>query len=126
VRVVLAAAYGRKRSAAPSTGRDSPDSDDDTTPIAAESPEMVVTIFAAPQGGASLRLSQAEWIELWTAFKQYSDLPLSDTVANYIYHLCAFQVCCDGLTAIHCLVQLLEQSRSNTMCVIVQHTGMLH
>ena len=87
IRVVMAAAYGTRRSAANTAEKDSPSA----TPINFEFPDMVVTIFPSPSG-VSLQLSGAEWSELWSNFTGFTGLQLGSLIKEHIALICSGQV----------------------------------
>ena len=87
IRVVMAAAYGTRRSAADTAEKDSPSA----TPINFEFPDMVVTIFPNPSG-ASLQLSGAEWSELWKEFTKFTGLQLDILIKEHLALICSGQV----------------------------------
>ena len=68
-RVVMAAAYGTKCSAASIIKPES----HTASPVNFEVPDMVITIFPSPFG-ASLQLSDAEWEELWRDYLRFTGL----------------------------------------------------
>ena len=87
IRVVMAAAYGTKRSAAKTPEPESPS----VTPINFEFPNMVVTIFPS-RSGASLQLSGPEWDELWNNFTNYTGLQLGNLIKEHVAAICSGQV----------------------------------
>jgi hypothetical protein len=92
VRVVLAAAYGTKRSSAAEHGTATGPPSPTATPINI-STEMTVGIFPSADGqSATLQLTEAEWSELWNRFCSWSGLQLGVVVHRYIYDTCAGQV----------------------------------
>jgi hypothetical protein len=90
VRIVLAAAYGTKRSASndDSNGPPSPTA----TPINITTEMLVGILPSADEQTATLQLTQAEWAELWDRFRTSSGLLLSSMIGRYLYSVCAGQV----------------------------------
>ena len=86
-RVIMAAAYGTRRSGADFVEQESPTG----TPVNFEIPEMVVTIFPSPSG-ASLQLSGAEWSELWDNFTGFTGLQLGNLIKDHVGSICSGQV----------------------------------
>ena len=86
-RVVMAAAYGTRRSGAHTAKPESPHA----TPVDFEHPDMVVTIFPNPSG-ASLQLSDTEWSELWDKFIKATGLQLGSLIKDHVGRICSMQV----------------------------------
>ena len=86
-RVVMAAAYGTRPSAANTAEPESPTA----TPVNFEFPDMVVTIFPSPSG-SSLQLSDAEWSELWDNFTGFTGLQLGNLIKDHVGSICSGQV----------------------------------
>ncbi len=84
-RVVLTAAYGS------SVAYAEPDSPT-PFPVNFQFPKMVVTIFPGPSE-ASLRLTDAEWTELWDSFITSTGLHVGNCIKDHIGSICSVQVC---------------------------------
>ena len=91
-RVVMAAAYGTKRSAAEIVEPDSPAA----TPVSFEYPDMVVTIFPS-LNRASLQLSEEEWKELWVSYLAHTQLQLGDLIKDHVGSISGRQVGACGI-----------------------------
>ena len=86
-RVVIAAAYGTKHSAADEAKLES----SSALPVNFEFPGMVVTVFPS-RSGASLQLSSVEWSELWDDFTGFTGLQLGSLIKDHIGSICLGQV----------------------------------
>ena len=107
-RVIMAAAYGSKRSAAKAAVSDSLN----TIPVDFENPNMVVTIFPSPSpGGASLRLAPTEWDELWNNYLAHTGLGLAAHIKEHVGSMSAWQV--SHMTHLGC-----HMRRSRQRCVL--------
>lgn len=82
VRVLLAAAYGTRRSSAIREQRSS--SPRLSTPINIDSPHKVVGILPTCDGSASLRLSDEEYEELWSSFVAFTRKGWDFTLRSYV------------------------------------------
>ncbi len=113
MRVVMAAAYGTKRSAADIVEPDSPAA----TPVSFEYPDKVVTIFPSPNG-ASLQLSEVEWKELWVSYLAHTQLQLSDLIKDHVGSISGRQVGACGIMYIwrHHLAQRLKGHLLDDCC----------
>ncbi len=87
VRVVLAAAYGTKRSSASAPDPTSPLA----TPVRIENPDAVITVFPS-QTGASLQLQPEEWDELWDRYLTHTSLQLGTLIKDHIAAISGSQV----------------------------------
>ena len=107
-RVIMAAAYGTRRSGADFVEQESPAA----TPVNFEFPDMMVTIFPSPSG-ASLQLSGAEWSELWDNFTGFTGLQLGDLIKDHVGLICSGQVRFAWVAlpvVLYCCINLLLRS----------------
>ena len=94
--ILMAAAYGDKRSDFRGAGPDRPVS----TPLDLVDEQLVSLAPWTPNSG-SLQLTDNEWAELWDAFLRQTRIPLTAAVQDFIWSICGGQVSC--VTVAHSL-----------------------
>ena len=109
--ILMAAAYGDKRSDFRGAGSDSPVS----TPLDLVDEQLVSLAPWTPKSG-SLQLTDNEWAELWDAFLRQTRIPLTAAVQDFIWSICGGQVSC--VTVARLLIVFHLVSGTSLLCSV--------